>query len=107
MDDVDIFNRFILKVKSSSTMRLHFDQIYLLSLVQSSVNYCYVTTQYHSTHYIISNIVCICSAPNELPSSCHDKQPSTLTLTGRAIKIKSGKIDQTDEVHLLALFGAT
>ena len=31
VDDVDIFNRFILKFKSSSTMRLHFTQIYLQS----------------------------------------------------------------------------
>ena len=37
VDDVDIFNRFILKFKSSSTMRLHFTQIYLQSVSLTSV----------------------------------------------------------------------
>ena len=36
VDDVDIFNRFILRFKSSSTMWLHFTQMYLLSACLSS-----------------------------------------------------------------------
>ena len=71
VDDVDIFDRFILKFKSSSTMRLHFiPNIFTVCLpVQGKLfpSLLIATTHYKLHYTIILYYSCICSAAHFLP----------------------------------------